>query len=112
MWNDSAEHWCEHKPSVTINVREKSGWKSERGCIKHFDTVSGVSFLPYDGGTYRQAPYTEINEDEYNKWVEKMPKESTGCNSRSSRRKTLQPDRKSWPARLVDAKSKENKYEL
>jgi hypothetical protein len=73
MWNALQEHWCEHKPSVTINVREDEWMEVGAWMFKHFDTVSGVSFLPYDGGTYRQAPYTEIHEDEYNKWVEKMP---------------------------------------
>jgi ribonucleoside-triphosphate reductase len=75
MWNALQEHWCEHKPSVTINVREEEWMEVGAWMFKHFDTVSGVSFLPYDGGTYRQAPYTEITEDEYNKWMEKMPKE-------------------------------------
>jgi ribonucleoside-diphosphate reductase alpha chain len=41
--------------------------------FKNFDTLSGVSFLPYDGGTYKQAPYQEITEQEYNEWLEKHP---------------------------------------
>jgi ribonucleoside-diphosphate reductase alpha chain len=40
---------------------------------KNFDLLSGVAFLPYDGGTYRQAPYQELTEEEYNDWVEKHP---------------------------------------
>jgi ribonucleoside-diphosphate reductase alpha chain len=75
LWKKLQDHWCEHKPSVTINVREDEWMSVGAWMYENFDTVSGVSFLPYDGGTYRQAPYTEINEDEYNKWVEKMPKQ-------------------------------------
>jgi ribonucleoside-diphosphate reductase alpha chain len=74
MWKKLQDHWCEHKPSVTINVREDEWMEVGSWMYKNFDTVSGVSFLPYDGGTYRQAPYTEITEDEFNKWSEKMPK--------------------------------------
>lgn len=75
MWKKLQEYWCEHKPSVTINVREDEWMEVGAWMYKHFDTVSGVSFLPYDGGTYRQAPYTEITEEEYNEWLSKMPTE-------------------------------------
>ena len=65
--------WCEHKPSVTINVKEEE-WPEVGGWVwKHFDEVSGVSFLPYSEHTYRQAPYQEITEEEYNEWIERMP---------------------------------------
>ena len=66
-------YWCEHKPSVTISVEEKD-WPSVGAWTwEHFDEISGVSYLPYDGGTYRQAPYEECTEDEYNALKAKMP---------------------------------------
>jgi ribonucleoside-diphosphate reductase alpha chain len=65
LWLTYQRHWCEHKPSVTISVEEKD-WPSVGAWTwEHFDEISGVSYLPYDGGTYRQAPYEECTEDEY-----------------------------------------------
>jgi len=67
------KHWCEHKPSVTINVREDEWLEVGDFVWKNFDWMSGVSFLPYDGGTYLQAPYEEIDEEKYKELVDKMP---------------------------------------
>lgn len=65
MWKIYQEHWCEHKPSVTINVKEQE-WPEVGGWVyNNFDMLSGVSFLPHDGGTYRQAPYQEITRETY-----------------------------------------------
>ena len=73
LWLTYQRHWCEHKPSVTISVEEKD-WPSVGAWTwEHFDEISGVSYLPYDGGTYRQAPYEECTEDEYNALKAKMP---------------------------------------
>jgi ribonucleoside-diphosphate reductase alpha chain len=74
MWKCLQDNWCEHKPSVTINVQEDEWMETGSWMFKNFDMVSGVSFLPYDGGTYRQAPYQEITEEEYIKYSENMPK--------------------------------------
>ena len=41
---------------------------------KHFDEVSGISFLPHSDHSYKQAPYQDITEKEYNEWMDKMPK--------------------------------------
>ena len=72
-WLTYQRHWCEHKPSVTISVAEKD-WPSVGAWVwDHFDEISGVSFLPYDGGTYRQAPYEECTEEQYNELLAKMP---------------------------------------
>ena len=74
LWLTYQREWCEHKPSVTISVEEKD-WPSVGAWVwDHFDEISGVSFLPYDGGTYRQAPYEECTEEEYNALKAKMPK--------------------------------------
>ena len=60
------EHYCEHKPSVTISVREDE-WEAVREFMwVHFDRMTGVSFLPYSEHIYQQAPYEEIDEEKYN----------------------------------------------
>ena len=74
LWLVFQKHWCEHKPSVTISVNENEWPKGGAWTWDHFDEVTGVSYLPYDGGTYRQAPYEEINEAEYVKLASEMPK--------------------------------------
>ena len=74
LWLVFQKHWCEHKPSVTISVNESEWPKVGAWTWEHFDEVTGVSYLPYDGGTYRQAPYEEINEAEYVKLAAEMPK--------------------------------------
>lgn len=73
LWRRLQEHWCEHKPSATINVKEDEWMDVGAWVYKNFDTLSGVSFLPYDGGSYQQAPYQEVTEEEYNDWVQKNP---------------------------------------
>ena len=73
LWLVYQRHWTEHKPSVTINVKEDD-WPSVGAWVwNNFDEVTGVSFLPYDGGTYRQAPYETIAKEEYEKMIENMP---------------------------------------
>jgi ribonucleoside-diphosphate reductase alpha chain len=73
LWLAYQRTWCEHKPSVTISVEEKD-WPSVGAFVwDHFDEMSGVSFLPYDGGTYRQAPYEDCTEEEYNTLKAGMP---------------------------------------
>lgn len=75
LWLMYQRYWCEHKPSVTISVKEEEWPEVGAWVWNHFDEVSGVSFLPFDGGTYRQAPYETVNEQQYNELLEKMPKE-------------------------------------
>jgi ribonucleoside-diphosphate reductase alpha chain len=73
LWLTYQRHWCEHKPSVTISVAE-SDWPSVGAWTwDHFGEISGVSYLPYDGGTYRQAPYEECTEEEYNNLKASIP---------------------------------------
>ena len=74
LWLTYQRHWCEHKPSVTISVEEKD-WPSVGAWTwDNFDEISGVSYLPYDGGTYRQAPYEECTKEQYEELKAKMPK--------------------------------------
>lgn len=69
------EHWCEHNPSITVNVKENEWLDVQAWVYRNFDKVGGISFLPYDGGNYKQAPYQEIDEATYNEWLAKMPKD-------------------------------------
>jgi ribonucleoside-diphosphate reductase alpha chain len=66
LWLLFQRHYCEHKPSVTISVKENEWMDVGAWVYKHFDEVTGVSFLPMDGGTYKQAPYEECSEETYN----------------------------------------------
>jgi ribonucleoside-diphosphate reductase alpha chain len=74
LWAVYQEAWCEHKPSVTINVREDEWMNVGAWVYDHFDEMSGVSFLPHDGGSYRQAPYEEISKDLYEAMLPSIPK--------------------------------------
>jgi ribonucleoside-triphosphate reductase len=65
-WFDIQEHWCEHKPSVTINIPEDQWINMASEIYKIFDKMSGVSVLPADDHVYKQAPYQEITEEEFN----------------------------------------------
>ena len=73
LWLTYQRHWCEHKPSVTISVKENEWLDVGAWVYEHFDEVSGISFLPFDGGTYVQAPYQDIDEKEYKEFLTKMP---------------------------------------
>jgi ribonucleoside-triphosphate reductase (thioredoxin) len=73
LWLTYQQHWCEHKPSVTISVEEKDWPTVGAWTWENFSEISGVSYLPYDGGTYRQAPYEECTEEEYNALKAKVP---------------------------------------
>jgi ribonucleoside-diphosphate reductase alpha chain len=74
LWLTYQRHWCEHKPSVTISVKENEWMDVGSWVYEHFDEVSGISFLPFSEHTYQQAPYQDINEDEYKEFLTKMPK--------------------------------------
>jgi ribonucleoside-triphosphate reductase (thioredoxin) len=74
MWLMYQRHWSEHKPSVTINVKKDEWFEVGSFVYDHFDEMSGVSFLPYNEHTYQQAPYQEINKEEYKNLLSTMPK--------------------------------------
>jgi ribonucleoside-diphosphate reductase alpha chain len=73
MWLAYQRHWCEHKPSVTINVKNDEWFEVGAFVYKHFDEMSGVSFLPFNEHTYQQAPYQECDESAYHKMLGIMP---------------------------------------
>lgn len=73
LWLTFQRHWCEHKPSVTISVNENEWPKVGAWTWENFDEITGVSYLPMDGGTYRQAPYESIDEATYSSMALAMP---------------------------------------
>jgi ribonucleoside-diphosphate reductase alpha chain len=73
LWLTYQRYWCEHKPSITISVKEHEWMQVGDWVFKNFDEVSGISFLPYDDHVYAQAPYQDIDEETYNTLAAKMP---------------------------------------
>ena len=74
LWKTYQEYWCEHKPSVTISVKENEWLKVGAWVYDNFNYMSGVSFLPFSEHTYKQAPYQDCNKEEYEMLLDKMPK--------------------------------------
>ena len=74
LWLVYQKHWCEHKPSVTISVKEDEWFEVGAWVYKHFDWMSGVSFLPYSEHVYKQAPYQDCDSVVYQRELDKMPK--------------------------------------
>ena len=73
LWKTYAQHWCEHKPSVTISVKEEEWVPVGAWCWENFSHLSGVSFLPFSDHTYQQAPYQDIDKATYENMAKKMP---------------------------------------
>jgi ribonucleoside-triphosphate reductase len=73
LWLQYQRHFCEHKPSVTISVKEDEWLDVGAWVYRNFNEISGISFLPHDGGNYRQAPYEECDKAAYDALVAKMP---------------------------------------
>ena len=73
LWLTYQRHWCEHKPSVTISVRDAEWMAVGAFVYEHFDEMSGVSFLPHSDHTYQQAPYQDCTKEEYEEMLSLMP---------------------------------------
>lgn len=73
-WLVFKKHWAEHSVSVTVYVKDHEWLDVGAWVYKHFDYLTGISFLPYSDHTYQQAPYEDITEEEYNNLVAAMPK--------------------------------------
>jgi ribonucleoside-diphosphate reductase alpha chain len=73
IWLVYQRAWCEHKPSITVSVKEDEWMEVGAWVYKNFDEVSGISFLPHSDHTYKQAPYQEVTKEEYDSLVLKMP---------------------------------------
>ena len=74
LWKTYALEWCEHKPSVTITVRDEEWLNVGAWVFDNFDICSGVSFLPHSDHTYAQAPYQDCDKATYKESAAKMPK--------------------------------------
>jgi ribonucleoside-triphosphate reductase (thioredoxin) len=74
VWSVLQEHWCEHKPSITVYYKDSEFLEIGQWVYNNFDTVSGISFLPYSDHSYVQAPYEEIDEKTYKELLKTMPK--------------------------------------
>jgi ribonucleoside-diphosphate reductase alpha chain len=75
LWEVYQEHWCEHKPSMTCYYRDDEFLEIGQWVYNKFDSISGISFLPYDGHVYEQAPYQPISKEKYEELIADFPKE-------------------------------------
>ncbi len=74
LWHTYAKEWCEHKPSVTVSVKEDEWVNTAAWVYDNFEDISGISFLPFSDHTYRQAPYQDCSKKEYEEMMKLMPK--------------------------------------
>lgn len=75
LWLTYQRHWCEHKPSITVSVKEDEWPEVGAWVWQHFDEMSGVSFLPFSGTVYKQMPYQDCTKEEYETMLARMPKD-------------------------------------
>ena len=75
LWKIYQDHWCEHKPSITVYYKDEEFLEAGQWLYNNFDSVSGISFLPYSDHTYKQAPYQEITKEQYEEALEQMPED-------------------------------------
>ena len=73
-WLTYQRHWCEHKPSCTVSVKEEEWIEVGAWVYEHFDEMSGVSFLPFSNHIYKQAPYIDCSRKDYTAAKNSMPK--------------------------------------
>jgi ribonucleoside-diphosphate reductase alpha chain len=73
LWKIYQDHWCEHKPSITIYYTDDEFLQVAQWIWENFDVCSGISLLPYSDHVYRQAPYEEITKEQYVEMLESMP---------------------------------------
>jgi len=75
LWSAYQEHWCEHKPSITVSVKEDEWFDVGAWVWNNFDSISGISFLPFSEHTYRQPPYQDCTKEEYSELLSRVPQE-------------------------------------
>lgn len=73
LWKEYNDSWAEHQVSITVTVKENEWLRTGAWVFDNFSSLSGVSFLPYDGGTYRQAPFQEVSKEKYEELLASMP---------------------------------------
>ena len=74
IWKLYQLYWCEHKPSITVYVKEEEWLQVGAWVYENFDVMSGVSFLPHSDHSYKQAPYQEVDKKTYQEWLTKTPR--------------------------------------
>ena len=74
LWKTYLEDWCEHKPSITVSVKENEWMQVGSWVYDNMDDISGISFLPFSDHVYAQAPYQDCDEETYNELLARMPK--------------------------------------
>ena len=75
LWKAYQNHWCEHKPSITVYYTDDEFLQVSQWIWENFDLCSGISLLPYSDHVYQQAPYEEIDANQYKELVKAMPKD-------------------------------------
>ena len=75
LWSTYQEHWCEHKPSITVSVKDEEWPEVGSWVWENFDDISGISFLPFSDHTYRQAPYQDCTKQEFDDMSKTIPKD-------------------------------------
>ena len=73
LWKAYQNHWCEHKPSITVYYTDSEFLQVAQWIWENFDLCSGISLLPYSDHVYQQAPYEDINAEKYDEMVASMP---------------------------------------
>lgn len=73
LWKVYQDHWCEHKPSITVHYKDHEFLEVGAWVYRNIDSISGVAFLPKDDHVYQQAPYEAVSEEQYQWLVESMP---------------------------------------
>lgn len=75
LWKLYQEHWCEHKPSISVSLKENEWMEAGAWVYNNWDSISGVAFFPFSNHKYAQAPYQDLTEEQYHEWMVKMPKD-------------------------------------
>lgn len=66
LWKTYQEHYCHHKPSVTVNYKDSEFLEVGNWLWENFDMATGIAFLPGgDNHTYAQAPFEQIDSATY-----------------------------------------------
>jgi ribonucleoside-diphosphate reductase alpha chain len=73
IYKKTQGNWCEHNVSMTVYVKDHEWFDVGNWVYNNWDFITGLSFLPFDGGKYKQAPYEEITKDQYEKMIAKFP---------------------------------------
>ena len=73
VWKQYQLHWCEHKPSITVYYKDDEFFDVCSWVWNNWELMSGISLLPYDNGSYKQAPYQEISREDYEMYANAFP---------------------------------------